>query len=443
MPPPPPPPGPPPPAAPAPPPVGKGGKASDRGALLCQIHKGTKLKKAVTNDKSAPVLAPQKSTPAMGGGGGAGAGRFNTVASGGVYGSVPAFGKGSVDDSTAAAPAVGGLGGLFAGGVPRLPSQKRNQLSTGAPRGPNTATLRPAAVNKQFQTNSASVRDGLLNGATSRHNIVPPAPPPSKNKPVHAYSETDLSAAHSLADRSGSDGSENVRATSGQPVGSPCLPRSQPQLPQIQGPHGGVSNGALNSKRLLPATETPPSGRLLPVPPPMHSKQSSANIPLPTSNTKPSSKKPPLPPSSTNKPSYSPTDNHSASRFPPPPPLISSIPPPPPPPNSRPPTRQMGHEPSPLQVNVSVGRPGPPPPQRTTAVIKPPSPPIRVRDMAHEMSDEYNEDDDDFDKRFKFHDTYDFPSPAPLSKTTKTYPSHNDKRATVLREPPPPPPVTY
>lgn len=56
-PPPPPPPGaPPPPAAPAPSLGGsKGGKKQDRGALLSDIHKGMKLKKAVTNDRSAPI----------------------------------------------------------------------------------------------------------------------------------------------------------------------------------------------------------------------------------------------------------------------------------------------------------------------------------------------------------------------------------------------------
>lgn len=56
-PPPPPPPGaPPPPKAPAPPPASKGGKPTDRGALLGQIHKGAKLKKTVTNDRSAPSV---------------------------------------------------------------------------------------------------------------------------------------------------------------------------------------------------------------------------------------------------------------------------------------------------------------------------------------------------------------------------------------------------
>lgn len=63
-PPPPPPPGPPPPPAhrsSGPPPKKSAGKPQDRGALLSQIHGGAKLKKAVTNDRSAPVVGGSKS----------------------------------------------------------------------------------------------------------------------------------------------------------------------------------------------------------------------------------------------------------------------------------------------------------------------------------------------------------------------------------------------
>lgn len=58
-PPPPPPPGPPPPPAPrqsGPPPKASSGKPSERGALLSQIHKGARLKKVETNDRSAPSV---------------------------------------------------------------------------------------------------------------------------------------------------------------------------------------------------------------------------------------------------------------------------------------------------------------------------------------------------------------------------------------------------
>lgn len=61
--PPPPPPPPPAPSAPAAPPPFKaapkskgGGGEVSRGALLSDIHKGARLKKAVTNDRSAPVV---------------------------------------------------------------------------------------------------------------------------------------------------------------------------------------------------------------------------------------------------------------------------------------------------------------------------------------------------------------------------------------------------
>ncbi|KAG8268468.1 verprolin [Homalodisca vitripennis] len=104
-PPPPPPPGPPPPPSfptSAPQPV----SAEGRNLLLQSIRQGTTLKKAVTNDKSAPAISgsvrPSSSSSSSGGSGG-GSPRSN----GGINGSAT-LGRSN------------GLAGLFAGGMPRL-----------------------------------------------------------------------------------------------------------------------------------------------------------------------------------------------------------------------------------------------------------------------------------------------------------------------------------
>lgn len=461
-PPPPPPPGPPPPPSAQPPPhVGKGGKASDRGALLNQIHKGAKLKKAVTNDKSAPVLVAPKSAPIMGGGG---AGKFNMVAvrnSGGAHGVIPSYGKGSMDDTVPApVPPVGGLGGLFAGGLPMRPSQNRIQSNAGAPKGPHPGplTLRPPLLNKSLLNESPSVPVGVTNGPTTRNHGAHLALP-SKIKPSHAHSETDLrNVTNNLGNSNSSSSSENINVTSrpisGRNIGSPSVPKAQPPPPPNRAPPIGIPNSAAESNR--PSSGRPPSisGRPLPPPPSpnMQFKRNSAHIapPPPPPNAKPAqSSKPPPPPSSLNKPLLSPTDNHSQARFPPPPPTNV----PPPPPNTRPPSRQISHEAPNQPISVPVVRQGPPPPpHRVNAVTGPvrsgPPPLIRAHGMAppppeRRSSTNYSAGSaghDDIDGRFCFHDTNELPPPEPMSKVNKVYPSKMERRAPERRAPPPPPP---
>ncbi|CAB4435883.1 unnamed protein product [Rhizophagus irregularis] len=133
--PPPPPPPPPPPSASAPPPPPAG-----RNALLDDIQKGKRLKKTVTNDRSAPVVEGKKTSVSSTGGGRA----RSSSASGGS------------NNVTAAVP---GMGGLFVGGMPKLKS--RGGIDTGREKINNLAAPpplpggRPRAPSDGNQTSSA------------------------------------------------------------------------------------------------------------------------------------------------------------------------------------------------------------------------------------------------------------------------------------------------
>jgi hypothetical protein len=80
---------------------------SGRAALLSDIQSGIKLKKTETNDRSAPILGGKVSAT-------------NSSTS-----------NANVSPSKSSAPPAGGLGGLFANGVPKKPSEARNLQKTG------------------------------------------------------------------------------------------------------------------------------------------------------------------------------------------------------------------------------------------------------------------------------------------------------------------------
>jgi len=80
--------------------------------LLAQIQAGKRLKKATTNDRSAPPIAGTPIDPSKGSSGGRGAG------------SVPAPSKASDSGGGLGGPPQ--LAGLFAGGMPKLKSAGQN-----------------------------------------------------------------------------------------------------------------------------------------------------------------------------------------------------------------------------------------------------------------------------------------------------------------------------
>uniref|UniRef100_A0A0K0E3J0 WH2 domain-containing protein n=1 Tax=Strongyloides stercoralis TaxID=6248 RepID=A0A0K0E3J0_STRER len=171
---------------------------TDRGALLTDIHKGIKLKKTVTNDRSGPLIA----------------GKINNTTTNGNNNVNNKFSGENHSSNNIQRPIVPSgkgfnpteqLNSMFAGGFPKKPSEMKNMLNkpvslptvnqassievkkSNLPAPPPLLKPKPGGfpnvgtLQKKNESNTTSLKDdGSSNVLKPRPGGPPPPPPPKK-----------------------------------------------------------------------------------------------------------------------------------------------------------------------------------------------------------------------------------------------------------------------
>ncbi|KAG5979765.1 hypothetical protein E4U55_004767 [Claviceps digitariae] len=282
----------PPPPPPPPPPGGAGlparppPGAGNRNALLSDISKGKSLKKAVTNDRSAPAIAKTTSSsgPPVGGA---------PPVPGGLAPPILANRARSNSDQGAAqttsAPAVDSapqLGGLFAGGMPKL-KKRGGGVDTGATSEASYLSDPGEGRKSALKPSGAGAPKPPGGVAPAIPGRGPPIPPPA-----------------------GASNLRKLTAFGGSKPPPPPIGKKPPPLPTSRKPSSRAIPPAVAALRPPPPpTSSAPTPAAPPPPPPASAP------PLPSSPLSPRAQHPPPPP-----PPASAASTLSPSSAPPPPP---------------------------------------------------------------------------------------------------------------------------
>jgi len=432
---------PPPPPVKSAPPKLKKAEAKSRDAMLSDINnfKAKKLKKTVTNDRSAPVVGKPKPSNSSGG--------RNTVGSSGESSSMS-----------------GGLGGLFAGGMPKLrPAGAKGpaKLPPGKNKGNNlplsSNRFKSPATNMDIKSQPASVNKSYHVQPNKNSQF---SAPKKSNQPALPVNQKPSLNKLKPAQKFG--------------VNKPAPPSQRPNLPGKpisfnKAPVSPVNKHfSGNRPQQIIGRPQPPPGRNGPPPPPPSRGSAKEKF-----GTMPSRSMVPLP---SKKPDAS-SKSYNTVRGPPPP-NRPNIAPNPPPTSSIPQNRSNLHPgpPPPMRsgsvgnndynrsTSHSHGRQVPPPPpsrdNRHSNSVAPPPPPPRVSNMQDSRSTIRNSGgqigssgsfvrsssgksvghhnishDSEFDERFNFETA--FPAPESYNNVKKTYPSLMQKKTGGNRRIPP------